>query len=151
MRRGGGMVWGLVPLDGVSLHCRNCADWAFLIDKPCLYSELSKVQEPCVTAAVFAKGGKAMAKQTFSFSPMEKVWELHMFTQSLQLSLRAFSHWLYVCSGLNQLMSWWTWWVLPLVGFLFTQKGMQVSMINKPDENVHFTHWSDVSGVGARR
>lgn len=34
--------WGLVPRDEVSLHCRNCDDWAFLIIRPCLYSELSE-------------------------------------------------------------------------------------------------------------
>lgn len=64
--------WGLVPRDKVSLHCRNCADWVILIDRPCLYSEVSEVQECCATAAVFAKGGKAMAKQTCCFSSLEK-------------------------------------------------------------------------------
>lgn len=34
--------WGLIPWDEVSLHCRNCDDWAVLIIRPCLYSELSK-------------------------------------------------------------------------------------------------------------
>ncbi len=69
---GWGRVGGLVPRDEDSLHCRNCADWAILIGRPCLYSELSEVQEPYVTAAAFAKGGEATAKQTCCFSPVEE-------------------------------------------------------------------------------
>lgn len=47
--------WGLVPGEKDSLHCRNCADWAILIIRPCLFSELSEVQEPCVTVC---QGGR---------------------------------------------------------------------------------------------
>lgn len=49
--------WGLVPGDKVSLHCRNCADWAILIIRPCLFSELSEVQEPCVTVCQRGRRG----------------------------------------------------------------------------------------------
>lgn len=62
-RRGEGR--GVAPRDKVSLHRRNCADWATLIDVPCLYWELSEVQERWVTVAVFAEvRGRGQNKRT---------------------------------------------------------------------------------------
>lgn len=58
----GEVRWGLVSKDEVSLHCRNNADWAILIDRPRLYSELSEVRESCATIAVFAKRGESHDK-----------------------------------------------------------------------------------------
>lgn len=89
VRKDGG--WGLQ--DEASLHCRNSADRAIVIDRPCLFSDLSEVQEPCVTEAQFAKGVSRGQSKTNTVLVQWKSLKWGSVCQSPQFSLNGSDEW----------------------------------------------------------
>lgn len=80
--------WGLAPWDEVSLHCRNCADWAILIDRPCLYSELSEVQDLMWQQQCLPSGEKRPQQNKHSALVCWKSLRAGPVCQSPQVSLK---------------------------------------------------------------